>query len=120
MLQKLATSYSPEQEEYLRCVAYLDPVCKEKVDVDLDAFKTMVKDLYEKTTIILPTQNQELQNIETSTFTTPIASTTCSSSEGTPSQSQTLSTHDQMMMDLYTDDPTDEEVSDFSQLEEKN
>ena len=114
MLEKLATRYSPEQSQYLRCIAYLDPLYKEKVNIDIEAFKTTVKNLYESTNIIAATPGQELQDIENPTFTTPTASSTTRSSH-----SQTLSTKDQMMMDLYSDDAIKEEIADLNHLEDR-
>ena len=90
------------------------------MNIDIEAFKTTVKNLYESTNIIAATPGQELQDIENPTFTTPTASsTTRSSQEGTPSHSQTLSTKDQMMMDLYSDDAIEEEIADLHHLEDR-
>ncbi len=42
MLETLATRYSAEQSQYLRCIAYLDPLYKEKVNIDIEAIKGTV------------------------------------------------------------------------------
>ena len=116
MLEKLSTRYSAIQEEYLTSIAYLDPRFKGSVEVNVTDLKSRVKTIYEQTGsyIVGPTQNQELENITNPRFATPIASTSRSSSEGIPSQTQALNFND-----LYSDDTVDVEVSDINQLEEK-
>ena len=118
MLAKLKTRYNVQQMKFLKTATYLDPRVKSRVDPELlHDLKSKVKKIVQATgpNVIPPTQNQEYHNLQSTSFTTPTAS---SSRPSTPSHSHTLTAKDNLFDTVYSDD-SDEEVPDLSQLDEK-
>ena len=119
MLAKLETRYNVQQMNFLKTATYLDPRVKSQVNLELlHDLKSKVKVIVQAAgpNVIPPTQNQEYINLQSTSFTTPTAS---SSRPSTPSHSLTLTAKDNLFDSVYSSDDSDEEVPDISQLDEK-
>ena len=119
MLIKLGNRYSPNQWKFLQAVTVLDPRVKSQVicpAVVLD-LKSKIKEIAQSTVpdIIPPTQNQEYHNLQSTSFTTPPAS---SSPPDGPSHSHVF-TKDTLFDSVYNDDSDDDVPSNINQLDEK-
>ena len=103
MLQKLETRYSKDEEEYLSMCTYLDPRFKSSVNINMQKFQKLLKDIHDTSTeFILDTQSQTLNNIQPNpVFASPVNNQTATTS----SSSNTMCEVD----DIYVDDYNEEE-----------
>ena len=102
MLQKLETRYTGEQMEYLSMCTYLDPRFKSSVNIDMQKFQQILKDIHDNSTeIILDTQSQTLNDIQPNpVFASPVNNQPATTS----SSSNTMCEED----DIYEDDYNEE------------
>ena len=120
MLTKLENRYSVDQWKFLKAITVLDPRVKSRVINDqhvvLD-LKSKVKEIAQATVPdqIPPTQNQEYHNLQSTSFTTPAAS---SSPPDGPSHSH-VSAKDTLYKTVYSDDSDDDVPSNINQLDAK-
>ena len=120
MLTKLENRYNQQQMNFLKTVTVLDPRVKSRVITEQQVLldlKSKVKAIVQATVPdqIPPTQNQEYHNLQSTSFTTPPAS---SSPPDGPSHSH-MSAKDILYKTVYDDDSDDDVPANISQLDEK-